>query len=348
MTFTNTLSLQLKGPVPEAHEPPELRGGSRDAVRLLVSTPAGHHHSQFANLVNFLCPGDLLVVNRSATIAASLPADGRPGSFILNLSSRYGGDAHGSVWLAEPRWDFDRPGPLPLGVGEVATVAGLRTTFLHPYPELARLWFVRFEGDVLGAASTLGQPIRYGYVATPYGLEHYQTLFGTLPGSAEMPSASRPFTERVLRSLALKDVQIATITLHTGVSSLDKSDTLYPEPFNVPAETVAAIARAKASGARVIAVGTTVVRAVESAFYDGSLHATEGFTRLYLRPGYPVAVVDGLITGLHAPEASHLEMLYALAGETLVREAYEEAVEAGYLWHEFGDSHLILSGGAGV
>ena len=311
-------------------------------MRLLVSTPAGHHHSQFANLVNFLCPGDLLVVNRSATIAASLPAEGRPGRFILNLSSRYGGDAQGSVWLVEPRWAFDKPGPLPLTVGEIATVAGLRTTFLHPYPELPRLWFVRFEGDVLEAASLHGQPIRYGYVETPYELERYQTLFGDIPGSAEMPSASRPFTERVLKSLALKDVQVAPITLHTGVSSLDKSDTLYPEPFDVPEETVAAVTRAKASGARVIAVGTTVVRALESSYYEGALHATEGFTRLYLRPGQPISVVDGLITGFHAPEASHLEMLYAIAGETLVREAYEEALSAGYLWHEFGDSHLIL------
>ncbi len=342
MTLTLTPPLQLSGPVPEAHEPPEIRGGSRDAVRLLVSTPEGHHHSQFANLVNFLRPGDLLVVNRSATIAASLPAEGRVGRFLLNLSSRYGGDAESSVWLVEPRWSYDKPGPLPLEVGEVAKIAGLRTTFLHPYPALPRLWFVQFEGDVWAAMKRHGQPIRYGYVEKPYDLAYYQSVFGDLPGSAEMPSASRPFTERIMDSLAFKDVQVAPITLHTGVSSLDKGDTLYPEPFGVLAATVSAVQRAKASGRRVIAVGTTVVRALESAFYDGALHATEGFTRLYLRPGQPVSVVDGLITGFHAPEASHLEMLYAVAGETLIREAYEEAVAARYLWHEFGDSHLIL------
>lgn len=330
-------------PVPEAHEPPEERAGSRDAVRLLVSTAGGHHHSRFANLVNFLSPDDLLVVNRSATLPASLPASGRLGDFILNLSSRYGGDENVSVWLAEPRWAHDKPGPLPLEAGEVVSVAGLRTTLLHPYPALPRLLFVRFEGDVLEAARDHGRPIRYGYVKTPYSLEHYQTIFGDRPGSAEMPSAARPFTTRVLESLEFKGIARASITLHTGVSSLEATDTLYPEPFSVPLATVEAVAKTRAAGGRVIAVGTTVVRALESAFYGGALHATQGFTRLYIKPGRRVNVVDGLITGFHAPEASHLEMLNAVAGETLIGEAYEEAFAAGYLWHEFGDSHLILS-----
>lgn len=339
-------TLSDRAPVPEAHEPPELRGGSRDAVRLLVSTQSGHHHSRFVNLANFLQPGDLLIVNRSATLAASLAAEGSPGRFVLNLSSDYGG----GVWLAEPRHSFNhsfnqsfnRPGPLPFSVGEAFAAAGLRGTFLHPYPGLPRLWFVRFEGDVAAALAQHGVPIRYGYVGKPYPLTAYQTIFADLPGSAEMPSAARPFTERVVRDLNAKGVARATITLHTGVSSLEASDTLYPEPFSVPAETVAAIHRTKAAGGRVVAVGTTVVRAVESAFYDGALHATEGFTRLYVRPGRGARVINGLITGFHAPEASHLEMLYALAGAALVQDAYAEALAVGYLWHEFGDSHLIL------
>ena len=328
----------LEHDLPVAHEPPELKGGSRDAVRLLVSTAHGHHHSRFTNLANFLAPRDLLVVNRSATLNASLEASGRLGAFVLNLSSDYGG----GVWLSEPRWRFDRPGPLPLSAGERFTVAGLAATFLHPYPGLERLGFVRFEGDVMAAAAAYGSPIRYGYVKNPFSLETYRTVFADRPGSAEMPSAARPFTERVLRCLEAKGIRRATITLHTGVSSLDAGDTLYPEPFSVPAETVAAVAETKAVGGRVVAVGTTVVRALEAAFYDGALHAAEGFTRLYLRPGREVNVVDGLLTGFHAPEASHLEMLTALAGETLVRSAYAEALRAGYWWHEFGDSHLIL------
>jgi len=343
----NTTSLQFDRPIPEATEPPELRGSFRDAVRLLVSTPAGHHHSHFANLVNFLREGDLLVVNRSATFRASLPASGRRvGNFVLNLSSHYSshdsGAAAESVWLAEPRWGYDVPGPLPLEPGDTFSVAGLRATFLHRYPALPRLAFIRFEGDVLAAAQAQGTPIRYGYMRAAFGLEHYQSIFSEVPGSAEMPSAARPFTARVLKILTLRGIAHAAITLHTGVSSLGKADTLYPEPFSVPAETVAAIYQARAAGGRVVAVGTTVVRALESAFYEGRLHATEGFTRLYLRSGRTVNVVDGLITGFHAPEASHLEMLYAVAGETLVRDAYTEALAAGYLWHEFGDSHLIL------
>ena len=338
---TQALKDSLNQTVPEAHEPPELRGSLRDAVRLLISTPSGQHHSRFTNLANFLRSGDLLVVNRSATLAASLAAESSVGHFVLNLSSEYGG----GVWLTEPRRSFAEPGPLSLNPGDTFTAAGLHGTFLHPYPGLPRLWFVHFGGAIGAALKEYGTPIRYGYINHSFPLETYQTIFADTPGSAEMPSAARPFSERVLRSLEARGVALASVTLHTGVSSLDAAEmngTLYPEPFCVPAETVAAIEQAKAAGGRVVAVGTTVVRAVESAFYGGGLHAAEGFTRLYVRPERGVYVIDGLITGFHAPEASHLEMLYALAGETLIRDAYAEALGAGYLWHEFGDSHLIL------
>lgn len=354
LTFRRPESLQ-------ATEPPEVRLGSRDAVRLLVSTKDGHHGSRFANLANFLEPGDLLVVNRSATLPASLPAEGGFGPFLLNLSTRYGNDQSEEVWLAEPRWSFAQPGPLPLSAGERVTVAGLRATLLHPYPGLPRLRFVRFGGDVGEVMRRFGAPIRYGYVKKAYPLETYQTLFAQvtalsraprganldLSGSAEMPSAARPFTERVLRSLAAKGVGVASLTLHTGVSSLEVTEhdiTRHPlpsEPFEVPPETAERVAATKAAGGRVIAVGTTVVRALESA-WDGALRPARGFTRLYLHPGRAVNVVDGLLTGFHDPKASHLAMLYAVAGKDLVQSAYEEAVRGGYLWHEFGDSHLIL------
>lgn len=341
----------------QATVPPEEREGSRDAVRLLVSTPDGHHLSRFPNLANFLAAGDLLVVNRSATLGASLPAAGRSGPFLLNLSTHYGSvigpadapsGADRNVWLTEPRRGHAEPGPLPFAAGDRATVAGLTATFLHPYPELPRLWFVRFDGDVWGAMQRFGTPVRYGYVNEAYPLERYQTLFADRPGSAEMPSAARPFTEKVLACLRAKGVEVARITLHTGVSSLEvetenvAEQALYPEPFEVPAETVRAVERAKAAGKRVVAVGTTVVRALESAWDGVKLRPAKGFTRLYLHPGRAVNVTDGLLTGFHDPKASHLAMLYALAGQDLVRSAYEEAVRARLLWHEFGDSHLIL------
>lgn len=327
----------------QATEPPEARSESRDAVRLLVSTPSGHHHSRFGNLANFLEPSDLLVVNRSATLPASLLAEGRTGSFVLNLSTRYSS----RVWLTEPRWSHAQAGPLPLSAGEQFRVAGLAATFLNPYPGLPRLWFVRFEGDGAAAMGRYGEPIRYGYIDRAHPLESYQTLFADTPGSTEMPSAARPFSERVLKCLEAKGVNLAKITLHTGVSSLEleaetiEDQALFPEPFEVPAEAADVINETREQGGRVIAVGTSVVRALESSWAEG-VRAAKGFTRHYVRPGRAVNAVNGLLSGFHAPKASHLAMLYALAGKGLIQEAYTEAVRAGYLWHEFGDSHLIL------
>jgi S-adenosylmethionine:tRNA ribosyltransferase-isomerase len=193
-----------------------------------------------------------------------------------------------------------------------------------------------------------GQPIRYGYLKDGYALAHYQTLFARVPGSAEMPSAAYPFTGRVVQSLEDRGVHIAPITLHTGVSSLEvqvddlEGHTLYPEPFRVPCLTAEAVNQARTDKRRVIAVGTTVVRALESAWAGGRVRAAAGFTRLYIRPGRPVRAIDGLLTGWHDPATSHLAMLYAFAGKGVIQEAYTEAVRASYRWHEFGDSHLIL------
>lgn len=327
-----------------ASEPPEVRGEARDSVKLLVSTPAGQHHSRFANLANFLEAGDLLVVNRSATLPASLPAEHKGEPFIVNLSTRYGP----KLWLVEPRWSFAQPGSPPLEPGEVIRVAGLPATLVAPYPGLPRLWFLQFHGDLDTVMQRHGEPIRYAYVDKPYPLESYQTFFADTPGSAEMPSAGRPFTKRVVRCLQAKGVNIASITLHTGVSSLEleseniEDQALYPEPFEVTLETAEAINRTKEAGKRVIAVGTTVVRALESAWHERKLQAAKGFTRHYVHPGNKPKTIDGLITGLHDPKASHLAMLYALAGKELIQESYQEAVRQGYHWHEFGDSHLIL------
>ena len=329
----------------QASAPPEARGLERDEVRLLVSTPEGHRHARFRDLAEFLAPGTLLVVNRSATLRASLPARGLVGDFVLNLSTCYGA----GLWLAEPRWSAGQPGPLPLKVGEQIRVAGLPTRLVAPFPGLPRLWFVRVEGNVDGAMAALGSPIRYGYLEAPFpGIEAYQTAFSTASGSAEMPSAGRPFTPRVLDTLRKRGVRIAPVVLHTGVSSLEveteriEDHPMYPEPFRVPAATADAVSAARAEGRSVIAVGTTVVRALESAWNGDRVRPTAGFTRLLSHPGRPVRTVDGLITGLHDPEASHLAMLFALADPELVRGAYAEAVRESYLWHEFGDSHLIL------
>ena len=328
----------------QASLPPEERGLQRDEVRLLVSTANGHRHAYFHQLADFLQPGDLLVVNRSATLPASLPAHGEVGDFLLNLSTNYGG----GLWLAEPRWSAGQPGPLPLEPSEQILIAGIPARLAAPYPALPRLWFVQTEGDLCAAMARAGEPIRYGYVAGQFPLAAYQTLFAEIPGSAEMPSAGRPFTMRVLESVRRRGVKIAGLTLHTGVSSLEVSaetieeQPLYAEPFHVPVGTARAVNAARAAGQRVIAVGTTVVRALESAWDGQKVCPARGFTRRYVHPGRGVHTVDGLITGLHDPLASHLAMLYAIAGADFVRDSYAEAVKHGYLWHEFGDSHLIL------
>jgi len=329
-----------------ATAPAELRGLARDEVRLMVSTPDGHSHAQFRDLASFLLPGDLLVVNHSATLPTSLPARGSVGDFTLNLSTNFGG----GLWIAEPRWSPAKPGPLPIVAGEWFTVAGLDARFVQLYPGLERLWFTSISGDVFTAMYQHGSPIRYGYVQESYPLETYQTIFARVPGSAEMPSAAYPFTPRVLESLEAKGVEIAGIVLHTGVSSLEveeqdvESHPMYPEPFFVPAETARAVNIARREGRRVIAVGTTSVRALESAWDGHQVRPASGFTRIYVHPQRGVHVVDGLISGLHDPVTSHLAMLYAIAGQERIRSAYAEAVLEGYLWHEFGDSHLILVG----
>jgi S-adenosylmethionine:tRNA ribosyltransferase-isomerase len=326
----------------EATEPPEAHGGRRDSVRLLVSTPDGHVHSTFGDLPRFLVPGDLLVVNDSATIPASVSAHGEPGDFRLNVSTRYGP----RLWLAEPRWGPAQPGPLPVDAGDHFETCAGDVMVLAPYPGTDRLWFV--EGDLELAMARCGEPIRYGYVSDGQPLEAYQSMFARVPGSAEMPSAARPFTQEVVDALLDRGIRFATVRLHTGVSSLEvetenvEDHPIPPEPFRVSPKAAEAVNRTRESGRRVVAVGTTVVRALESAWHDGSVQPATGFTRVVVHPGRGVHAVDGLLTGLHDSGASHLAMLYAVAGERLVRDGYAQAVKGGYLWHEFGDSHLLL------
>lgn len=337
----------------QARQPPEARGLERDDVRLLVSTGDRHRHARFRDLPRFLTPGTVLVVNRSATLPASLPAVGAAGDFRLNLSTYYGA----GTWLAEPRWSAAEPGPLPLRPGEEIVAGNAVTTFIAQFPGLPRLWFVRIDGDVNETMARTGEPIRYGYLRPPFpSLAAYQTVFAAVPGSAEMPSAGRPFTARLIEALRTKGVRIVTVVLHTGVSSLDIDDAhsdaagsnpnpLFPETFVVPRETARAVNAAREEGRPVIAVGTSVVRALESAWSGGGVRAVTGVTRRFVRPGSGVRVVDGLLTGLHDPKASHLALLSAVAPPGTLPSAYREAVREGYLWHEFGDSHLILPTG---
>jgi S-adenosylmethionine:tRNA ribosyltransferase-isomerase len=331
---------------PYADRPPEARGVERDHVRLLVSTPAGDAHRRFDQLPEILEEGDLLIVNASAVLPASLPARGSAGEFRVHASTQYGED----LWLVEPRWGAGTPGPVPIEPGETIRVGGVPARLVGEYPGIRRLSFLRVEGDLAEAMRAVGEPIRYGYLAPGVPPEAYRTEFGEVPGSVEMPSAGRPFTRGLVDRLRHRGIRLASIVLHAGVSSLEEGDVVgagppvFPEPFDVPRSTLDAIARARAGGHRAIAVGTTVVRALESACDGCGLRASRGFTRLYLSPETPVRAVDGLLTGFHDARTTHLALLGAVAGPEMVRRSYAAALGSGYLWHEFGDSHLILPG----
>ncbi len=328
---------------PVADRPPEARGRARDQVRLLVSTDADDRHAEFRDLPDLLAPGDLLVVNDSATLAAALPAEAALGPFRLHLSTRYAP----CLWLAEPRWSVERPGPLPLAAGEgihVGRRERIRARIVAPHPQLPRLTFVATERPLDPTLAADGEPIRYRYLARPQPLDAYQTVFARTPGSAEMPSAARPFSAATVTALRAAGIELASLTLHTGVSSLEAGDApvLYAEPFRVERATADAIARTRARGGRVIAVGTTVVRALETAFRDGAVRPSRGFTRRFVRPGQVHGAADGMITGFHEAASTHQALLAAVVGPEVVHRAYRTALATGYLWHEFGDSHLLL------
>jgi S-adenosylmethionine:tRNA ribosyltransferase-isomerase len=198
------------------------------------------------------------------------------------------------------------------------------------------------DGDLAGELERAGRPIAYGYLDRRYPLAAYQTVFGTRPGSAEMASAGRPFTAALVTSLVSRGITFAPVTLHTGFSSQEAGEAPGPERFEVPEASARLINAARAGGGRVVAVGTTATRAIESAVDQGVVVPASGWTDRVITPAAPPEMVDGLITGWHDPHASHLLLVEAVAGRALTQAAYDEAVAHGYLWHEFGDSALLL------
>ena len=326
--------------VRSAEAPPESRGLLRDGVRLLVATGDGIVETAFSDLAEHLDPGDLVVVNTSATLAAAVDGTRADGTeVVVHFSTRQ----DDGTWTVEVRPRRHATGPLPdVRVGESLDLHGTRLTVLETPAGQHRLHRARVEGRVRELMWDHGRPIRYGYVPHDWPLEAYQTVFARDPGSAEMPSAARPFTTDVVTDLARRGVLIAPVTLHTGVSSQESGEPPQPERFCVPTTTAALVNHVRRSTGRVVAVGTTVTRALESATTDGVVHAAQGWTDLVLGPERPVQVVNGLVTGWHEPGASHLDLLRAVAGAALVEAAYDEAERRGFLWHEFGDSCLLL------
>jgi S-adenosylmethionine:tRNA ribosyltransferase-isomerase len=326
-----------------AAEPPEVRGRGRDDVRLLVAQGDTVTEAPFAALPDHLRPGDLAVVNTSATLAAAVAGTRRGAVGVLvHFATRL----DDGTWTVEVRPGPDATGPVrDIEPGErIGLPAGAWLTTVEPYRG-ERIWRARVavEGDVTAFLARHGRPIRYAYVPEPWPLDAYQTVFAREPGSAEMPSAARPFTHEIVTRLVTGGVAVAPVTLHTGVSSLEAGEGPLPERYRVPHATARLVNHTRAYGGRVVAVGTTVTRALETVAYaDGTVHPGEGWTDLVLGPDRPARVVDGLVTGWHEPGASHLLLLEAVAGRRTVERAYAEAEARGLRWHEFGDSALLF------
>jgi S-adenosylmethionine:tRNA ribosyltransferase-isomerase len=347
-----------------ADAPPESRGLSRDGVRLLVAQGPDEgvtlEHTRFSSFPAHLRPGDVLVVNNSATIAAEV--DGRlagRGAVVVHV----GTELDDCSWVVELRTAPDARLPiLDAGIDDVIQLVGRgrlgrrdgpSLRLVAPYPEPGssptgagnRLWRAKEVGscELADHLEAHGRPIAYGYLRARFPLAAYQTVFGSVPGSAEMASAARPFTPALVTQLVSKGVIIVPVTLHTGLSSQEAGETPQPERFAVSASAAAVVNAARAAGGRVVAVGTTATRALESATDEsGTVHAAGGWTDLVISPERPVRVVRGLVTGWHNADASHLLLVESVAGPELTQRAYDAAVTQHYAWHEFGDSALLL------
>src|SRR4051794_7622643 len=334
----------------EATAPPEQTGAGRDDVRLMVARREclSIEHHAFRDLPDVLLPGDIVVVNTSGTQPAAVPATAPDGRRLeLHLSTRVpigglwsvelrvpAGPASAPFRAAEPGWGLALPGGAAVELVAAVAAGG-------------RLWLARLTlPPHLGLDAYLaryGRPIRYSYTGGEWPIAAYQTVYATEPGSAEMPSAGRPFTPELITRLVALGIEMAPLLLHTGVSSLEEHEPPYAEWYRVPAGTARRVNAARAAGGRVIAVGTTVVRALETGADDtGAVHPGEGWTEVVITPERGVRAVDGLLSGWHEPQASHLAMLEAVAGRPLLERSYAAALAAGYHWHEFGDLHLIL------
>ena len=348
----------------EAGEPPEARGLRRDEVRLMVSYLEEDRvvHSTFGDLPEFLRAGDVLVVNTSGTMNAALPAERSDGTpLTVHLSTHLPAD----LWVVELRSSSGYEPVLDGKSGEILSLPAGASMVLHtPYlserrqrdDESNRLWIstLNLPVNLNDYLDLNGSPIRYGYVRESWPASYYQTVYATEVGSAEMPSAGRAFTPELITRLVANGVSVVPLILHTGVASLEDDEPPYEEFYRVPPETAAAINSARATGRRVAAVGTTVVRALETVTdRDGSIHPGEGWTDVFITPERGIRSVDAMLTGLHEPRSTHLSMLEALvrsvsryslstSGAEHLEVAYSEALKRGYLWHEFGDLHLIL------
>lgn len=340
--MTSALDFYLPETLNATH-PPEKRGIRRDQVRLMVlnKTTGEIKHDRFHHLMNYLQPGDLIVLNNSRTIPAVLH-----GKWVRNniqLSPKI------EVRLAKRRTDDTWEALIvasPVKKGDTLLFSSELSACVCDEKKNSPLKTIQFSKkgtELFNLIYALGEPVRYEYIQHPWELDSYQTVFASHPGSVEMPSAGRAFSWELIFKLKEKGIGIDFIQLHTGLSYLLDDWKTSPEEneeeYHIPTTTMNKIAETKKSGNKVIAVGTTVVRAIESAAKNNAL---TGVTNLYIQNQYPLKMVDGILTGFHEPKASHLDMLSSFISEDHLMNAYSQAIKNGYLWHEFGDMNLIL------
>lgn len=325
-------------------------------TRLLLFGPQGQlEHTRLQGLAHVLQPGDLLVLNRSATLPGSfrgqIARNGAP--LELRLAAFQGPSAQDlRHWQAVSFGAGDWRQPTEARGRAPAIDAGDRLILADNLAaevlavEHERLLQIRFESpDLLPALYAAGQPIQYAYHSAPLALWDQQTVFAGPPISAEPPSASFALNWQLLLHWRAQGVQLATLLHSAGLSSTGDAqlDQHLPlaEWYDLPAQTVAQIAAARQAGRRVIAVGTTVLRALEAAAADGPLRPGAGLARLKIQPGHHFAVVNALLTGMHEPGSSHLQILDSLCPLAQIQQGYREAAARGYLGHEYGDLSFL-------
>lgn len=343
MTASNAINFHLPDHL-NAAQPPEKRGVRRDHVRMMMldRRTGSQEHDHFINLANYLEAGDLVIINNSRTIPAVMQAGWSRSSILLapnaevRLARRRSEDTWDALIVASP-----------VKIGDILQFTPELSAMVIAEKANSPLKLIKFSKkgiDLFNIIYAIGEPVRYEYIKQPWDLDFYQTVFACHPGSVEMPSAGRAFSWELFFQLKQQGIQLDFIQLHTGLSYLlNDSWSMTPEDneeaYHIPAQTWEKVLQTKAAGKKIIAVGTTVVRALESAAQSG---AYSGITNLYIDRHYPLKVADGIITGFHEPKASHLDMLTAFISEHHLINAYHQAIETGYLWHEFGDMNLIL------
>lgn len=333
------------------------------AERLLVIDAAtgAVRDEEVRDLVSELRAGDVVVVNDAATLPASLPGFVGDAPVELRLLSLVHGQTWHAVLFGEGDWHTrteHRAPPPRVAVDDVIAFDGVAARVVEVSLLSPRLLTVCFEAQGAGvlqesalwaALYRIGRPVQYAHVERDLELWHTQTAYAARPWAVELPSAGRPLRWPLLQALRDKGVDVVTLTHAAGLSSTGDDDIdaalPFPERYDLPQETIDAVVGARARGGRVIAIGTTVVRALEGCARDhgGQLVAGVGVTDLKIGPRFQASWVSALFTGMHELSSSHFQLLHAFAPAGLLERAYAHARDRGFTEHEFGDSCLILA-----